>query len=518
MNNSFETKTELVRLVENAPLTLVCSALADFLWDDFVRDARPSVKYLIEKYDIKQLSRFGKEVFERLYNADNVNWLVSEEDYEDYFRKKCDGEQVEFPTGYKPENGFWWSIMSELSQAAAWRELLKRSYGSQFNSGNNAINVLNELSEYIEKLLESQEIDIHLLTQSGEELEQLRQKFREAIGKGDKEGASKARLEGKELNQKLAKEIEKAKQKIQAQVDNIVDKAVKQSDDVNENINNMYGDNEGSINETSNLSEKRELAKKLENNKHLREIAKKLGAIKRALVIRKRQKKVTASYEAITGARYGNDITKAFPSEISLASTEEGKALFALKYSQKTLFIKDYTAKASDIAQGPIVLYVDVSGSMLGECELWSKAVMFVIAEKALKERRNVHIYLFDVSIRDELVLEKTRKNNRELLDLAGRRVSGGGTSFNSVVSHAVYNSDFDERADILMITDGHSDVSTGLIQKLNEFKSKTGSQWSTICINTSVPSVCRKFSDEVFSVDIQDKTQTADTLIRCVR
>ena len=62
MNFSLETKTELIHLVDNAPLTLACSALADFLWDDFVREARPSVKYLIEKYNIKQLSRFGKEL------------------------------------------------------------------------------------------------------------------------------------------------------------------------------------------------------------------------------------------------------------------------------------------------------------------------------------------------------------------------------------------------------------------------------------------------------------------------
>lgn len=518
MKTSTQTKSELVRLVENVPLTLSCSALADFLWDDFVRDARPSVKYLVEKYNIKQLSRFGKEIFERLYNADNVKWLVKEDEYEDYFRKVSDGEQVSFPDGYKPENGFWWAVMAEISQAAAWTELLRRSYGVQFNAGNNAISILNQLSEYIEKLIESQEINISLLFQSGDELEQLRQDYKDAINNGDKKKAARARLLGKELNQKLNEELEKTKSQIQTQVDNIIDRTVKEHDELKENLNNMYGDEEGSKTEVSNLAEKKELAKKLENNRHLREIAKKLGAIKRAIIIRKRQKKVTSSYESITGARYGNDLTKAFPSEIALASTETGKALFALKYAQKTLFVKDYTAKASDIAKGPIVMYIDVSGSMLGECELWSKAVMFVIAEKALKEKRPVHIYLFDVSIRDEVTLDKERKNNKELLDLAGRRIAGGGTSFNCVVSHAVHNSNFDERADILMITDGHSDVNEGLIQKLNAFKNKTGSQWSTICINTSVPSVCHKFSDEIFAVDIHDKDQTADALIKSVR
>ena len=82
-----KNQTEFIRLLNNEPLTLSCSALADFLWDDFIRDARPSVRYLIDVHNIKQLSRFGKELFDRLYNGDNVTWLVQEQDYEDYFRK-----------------------------------------------------------------------------------------------------------------------------------------------------------------------------------------------------------------------------------------------------------------------------------------------------------------------------------------------------------------------------------------------------------------------------------------------
>ena len=91
------THSEVLRLVNNEPLTLACSALADFLWEDFIRDARPIVTYLIDHYNIKQLSRFGKEIFERLYNGDNVSWLVTEEAYEIYFRKLCDGDSSVIP-------------------------------------------------------------------------------------------------------------------------------------------------------------------------------------------------------------------------------------------------------------------------------------------------------------------------------------------------------------------------------------------------------------------------------------
>ena len=117
---NFDTQSDFIRLVNNEPLTLACSALADFLWDDFIRDSRPVVTYLIDQHNIRQLSRFGKELFDRLYNGDNVKWLVTEDAYEQYFRKVCDGDTASLPEGYKPENGIWYAIMADLSQAAGW--------------------------------------------------------------------------------------------------------------------------------------------------------------------------------------------------------------------------------------------------------------------------------------------------------------------------------------------------------------------------------------------------------------
>ncbi len=137
-----QTRREFLRIVENQPLTLYCSALADFLWDDFVREQKPSVNYLINNYEIVQLSRFGKEIFERLYNEDQVKWLVSEQDVEDYFRAVCDGMPAKLPENYRPENGVWFAVMDELTNAAGWPLLLHRCVGDQFASGNNAVMLL----------------------------------------------------------------------------------------------------------------------------------------------------------------------------------------------------------------------------------------------------------------------------------------------------------------------------------------------------------------------------------------
>lgn len=514
---NLETQTEFVRLVENEPLTLACSALADFLWGDFIRDARPNVTYLIDTYNITQLSRFGKELFERLYNADNVKWLVTEEAYEEYFRKVCNGDTAVIPEGYKPENGIWYSIMDDLSQAAGWQELLRRSVGDQFNAGNNAINILNELSKVIEEAIEEGFFDVDLLINSGQALQELREQFQQAVADGDTEKAQQIRQKGKALNQALTEAVQNAKTKIQSQSHRIVDQAAKENSDANEALDSFYGDQVGEGRHVGDLSEKRELARKLSNNTELKKLAKKLGALRRVWAERKRARKTKDNYEAITGAKFSDDLTRAFPVEIALAANPKGKALFALKYSQKTLLTKDYTSTRKDLGKGPIVMYIDVSGSMSGELELWSKAIAFVIAEEALKENREVQIHLFDTRIDSSVTLNKDRKNNSALLDFVGSWSLGGGTSFNAVIAHAVNDADLGERADVLMITDGQSEVNDARLRSLNKYKESLGIQWSTICLDTSVPAICKQFSDQVYAVDVYATDKTVDVIQQCV-
>ena len=109
--------------------------------------------------------------------------------------------------------------------------------------------------------------------------------------------------------------------------------------------------------------------------------------MKQAWNQRKRAKKHTSTYSDIVGANMSDDVTKAFPAELALAASKKGRALFALKHSQKTILTKDFEARSKELVQGPVVLYVDISGSMCGENELWSKAMAYVIAEGATRQR-----------------------------------------------------------------------------------------------------------------------------------
>jgi uncharacterized protein with von Willebrand factor type A (vWA) domain len=266
------------------------------------------------------------------------------------------------------------------------------------------------------------------------------------------------------------------------------------------------------------LQTKRDLAEKLQRNPKLKALAKKLGALRKVWQERKRAKITKSTYEAINGAVFSNDITRAFPVELALAGSNEGKLLFALKYSQKTLLTKDYNAHRKDIGKGPIIMYVDTSGSMGGEPEVWSKAISFVISEEALKENREVQIYLFDTRIEQGVTLKGNRKTNKELLDFVGTWHLGGGTSFNSVICHAVELTKTQDRSDILLITDGYSDVRDSNMRALRSLKQRTGAMWSTICIGTHVPDIVHEFSDEAYAVDISAHAETIDVIQKCIR
>jgi len=504
-----KTNTEFLRLVNNDPLVLAVSALSDFLWDDFIRDARPIVKYIEDRYNIRQLSRFGKELFDFLYNGGQVTTVITLDEAEDYFRAKQNGQNPDLPKNYKPESAFWVNLFIQICESPAWPRLVALSVGDQFTAGNNAINVLNELSEVIEKQIEQGSIDAQMLAGAGQELQDIREQFMQAKAKGDLAKAAELRQKGKELGQQIEQAMQEAAENMQPQVDKAVDRAHQSAKDVQEAMSQLAGSEAGKGIALNDLDQKRNLARKLSTNPGLRELVRRLGALRQAWADRKRARKSRSSYSDIVGAKFSDEVIKAFPAEIALAATEKGRALFALKYSQKTLLTKDYEAKIKELDKGPVVLYIDISGSMAGESELWSKAIAYVVAEECLKQNRATYIHLFDTVIQKSIHLDKDRTDNERLLNFVLSWTTRGGTSFCSVIDHALNRINYVDKADILMITDGSAEVSDPFIRRLNAFKQENGVQWNSFCIGRQ-SSVLKQFSDYVHTVDPTDDPGSA--------
>jgi uncharacterized protein with von Willebrand factor type A (vWA) domain len=174
------------------------------------------------------------------------------------------------------------------------------------------------------------------------------------------------------------------------------------------------------------------------------------------------------------------------------------------------LFTKDFEAKSKEVDKGPVVMYIDISGSMAGDCELWSKAIAFIIADECLKQRREIQIHLFDTIIHNSITLEANRKDNAELLNFVMTWITKGGTSFSEVINHALTKADISPKADVLLITDGHSNVPDAFVRRLNLFKNEHGINWNSFCIgNTS--DALELFSDSVQTVDIYSDPESSD-------
>jgi len=510
MTEQFVTHREFIRLTESEPLVLAVSALADFLWEDFVRDSRPCVKYLADHYNIKQLSRFGKELFDYLYNGSAVTPLVSIDEVEEYFRAQQNGLNPEMPKGYKPESAFWLGLFADICDAPVWPQVVANCVGNQFNSGNNAVNILNELSEVIQKEIDSDSLSIESLTEGADKLQQIREDYLKAKKAGDNEKAAKLRQEGKQLAKQIEQSLQKSRQQLQPSTAAAVEKAKQKSDDMEKAMMSLAGDEKGKGQKGMDLDEKRKLAAKLSKNSKLRQLARRLGALRRAWNDRKRARRSAANYSDIVGARFSDAITQAFPAEIAIAGTEEGKALFLLKYSQKTLLTKDYEAKIKELDRGPLVMYIDISGSMAGDSEIWSKAIAFVVTEECLKSNRKVQINLFDTEVQDSIVLTPGSANNESLIDFVMSWITKGGTSFVSVINHALTKADIDDKADILLITDGCAQVPEAFIKRLNNFKQEQGITWNSFCIGKA-SEVLSSFSDIVQIVDTENDPECSD-------
>lgn len=504
--------TERLRLADASPLVLAVSPLTDFLWPEFVREAKPQVKYISDRFDIRQLSRFGKELFEFFYCAGEVKPLVTLDAVEEYFRAKQNGEKVTHPKGYKPENALWLKIIGDIADHPGYPALQLACTGDHFSSGNHAVCVLNELSNLLEDMLEASATTVDALTTKASELKEIREQFLKAMADKDTQRAAELRQKGKELGQEIESNLDHAHSLYKPEIQNSIEKAVQEAADVESAVSTLAGDQAGIGEKLTDVSDKNELARKLKNNKKLLQFARKLGAIKRAWSDRKRAKKVSSNYSDIVGATLTNDVTRAFPTEIALAGTEEGKLLFALKHSQKTLLTRDYEANLKDVAKGPVVMYVDVSGSMSGERELWSKAMAYVVAEECVKSNREVQVHLFDTGLTQSIELVPGREDNESMLDFILRWTTRGGTSFDQVMRDA-YSREIDLRADILIITDGEAEVTDTIVRKFDRFKNERKVDVHAFCISTEGRSLGR-FCDTVQLIDT-DKDAEASELFQ---
>ena len=215
------------------------------------------------------------------------------------------------------------------------------------------------------------------------------------------------------------------------------------------------------------------LLKRVRESTALRDISKYLGRFREMLAQRRQN-----GYAYSRGEKYslelGSDLSRALTSELAMLATPETLPLFLRKYQRRQ--IKQYCRREPVYkGAGDIICCLDESGSTVGECAAWGKAVAMTLLEIAESEGRRFALIHFsgpgrfqtDVFLPKQFTAEDKLRAAETFLD--------GGTDFSAPLGETlrlIREVGFNN-ADIVFITDGECVLPPEHISRLQEDQAK---------------------------------------------
>ena len=250
-----------------------------------------------------------------------------------------------------------------------------------------------------------------------------------------------------------------------------------------------------------------ELGRRLARNKKLGELARMVGRFKqdaRALKRKTLERGVAEAYDIELGSELGRLI----PAELLAMHHPVLKRDFHRRVLEGTVLqyrLRDDEQKG----KGPMVVCIDVSSSMQGDKEMWSKAVALTLMDIARRQRRLFRAVMFssgDVSLK-VLDLNRERRYQPDLNKVVemAEYFPGGGTDFETPIDAAVelLGEKKLKRGDIVIITDGESQVSPGWLARLRERKDELDFSIFAVLVDvgSAETSSLAQFADRITSV-----------------
>jgi uncharacterized protein with von Willebrand factor type A (vWA) domain len=250
-----------------------------------------------------------------------------------------------------------------------------------------------------------------------------------------------------------------------------------------------------------------ELGRRLARNKKLGELARMVGRFKqdaRALKRKTLERGVAEAYDIELGSELGRLI----PAELLAMHHPVLKRDFHRRVLEGTVLqyrLRDDEQKG----KGPMVVCIDVSSSMQGDKEMWSKAVALTLMDIARRQRRLFRAVMFssgDVSLK-VLDLNRERRYQPDLNKVVemAEYFPGGGTDFESPIDAAVelLGEKKLKRGDIVIITDGESQVSPQWLARLRERKDDLDFSIFAVLVDvgSAETSSLAQFADRITSV-----------------
>ena len=414
----------------------------------------------------------------------------------------------------RPDHELNWVVWDKARKTRDFNELRTYTELDEWSSVMATIAFSEKLADMFDEMKELMES-----RQQAQEMDQQVQEILEALQRG--EGDESELLDRLE---QLASEYGKAMSALQemldaseGQVKDAVKKAASEAlGDVNDlgQMVESFGTEPGALQRMDGKT-RIMLARRIQKNAKLRELAEKVGRFIR-LAMAEQASKLVHGRDEMHSIMLGDDLNRVLPSELVLLSVPAAKREFYRRYSEKQLL--QYELRGTEkIARGAIIAMLDSSGSMSGGREVWAKAVAIALLHIAAKQGRDFYGIIFgSKSELKEFYFPKGKATPVEVLDFAEFAFMGG-TDFETPITRAVevlarqFNDEQAQKGDLLLITDGHCAVSDSWFQWYLEEKERLAFRMYGALIGTSSSTV-DALSDEIYritelasGVDVQD-------------
>lgn len=392
------------------------------------------------------------------------------------------------------------NILSQLINTPIFITLRKTCRCDLFNAGigteiigKQAIEILKEemakikdfekKKEALEKLIEQEE-KMDSLAEELDEMEELLEEMRmQGRDSGDEydslvEGYNNGQLslqEARALAEQMSEDCEELVEttdelvdNFTVQMDNSIVDATSEVQQVSEYVQ-AWGLGEGSDIKVP-FGLKRSALERIRNSRYLKEFTDMIGKYKECAVT-EQKKKVKASAIEIKSVKVGDKIEDALPSDKLNLCNEVTKKDFYRRMTQGQLMSYDKESQKQK-NKGPIIVCIDLSGSMGGDKEMWAKALAVGILEVAQIQKREFACIPYDSHVRKTTVIHKDEISPDKIIGIA-EESAGGGTDFERPLREAsklIEDSNFKE-ADIVFITDGDCCVSDSFRRQFKQLK-----------------------------------------------
>ena len=249
----------------------------------------------------------------------------------------------------------------------------------------------------------------------------------------------------------------------------------------------------------------KDLLQSVKRNRALLEVFKKAGSL--LLEMDSKKVKDQSGMENLIGIEQGRDLRTLTTGSRSLLCNPVTETVFYDKFCRNQLDVFDYEGEI-DKSRGAIILLIDESASMSdsNRNEIAS-AIGIAFTHLAVKEERPITIVGFNRNVTNvyQVKNKKCMRNEKEiqlsdlLMEIATRRPCGG-TSFDTPINTALNLNPNEQKADLIMITDGHAQIFKETIDRINEYK-REGMKFYSVLLGCD-PKSLLEVSDEIIDIE----------------